>query len=699
MKRTIFAALVAAASLAPGAARAQAPAEGWNGQRALELIGRARDRRSLALADTGMMDYQADARGFIYFYLDRPGSAERSLVKTDQVALDVLWKAPNMAKQRIIGLRDAKNLPTNIRYHEDHLTVVQDNFGDLIRYGDGDEVRDVLHPAARAGQATYDYRLSDSLSIRVPGSPEPVRVYEVQVRPKDPSRPALIGSVFVERRMGDIVRMSFTFTSAAYVDRQLDYINASLENALYKGRFWLPHRQQVELRRQLPELGFPVGGMIRGTMRISNYRFNQGLPAEAFLGPKLVTVPQAQRRAFPFEQAIDAELREEGIGPTAELGEVRRQAAELIRGRMLSGLPVTRLNLPSASSVLRYNRAEGVVAGFGTRIHPREPLTLEARAGWAFGPGHPTLEGAATLTHPGRRMGARAYLYEPRDVGVGPVVSGALNTLSSLVVGRDYSDLFYAGGLEGWGERGVGGGWLGTMRVRAEDNSSARLESTYSFGGADDFRPVRPIDEGLMLGGSLFFSRAAQSGVARGWSATVGADGGVLRGDEPDELDPTFTREGTRTFARPRVDLGYVRRWSPARAELEVGTSAGIALGELPRQSLFLIGGRGTVPGFPFRAFGGDRFALARVLGSADVAGPWLRGRAFATAGWTDVGGAGRAPLRDWGAAPTGDPRVSVGAGVGLFYDIVRFDVARGLGPDGRWELIFEANPSFWDFL
>ncbi len=689
MKHRIFAVLAVALASAP--ARAQAPQEGWNSPRALELIARARDRRSQAQADTGMLDYQADARGFIYFYLDRPGSTERSLVKTDQVALDVMWKAPNLSKQRIVGLRDAKNLPTNIRYHEDHLTVVQDNFGDLIRYGDGDEVRDVLHPAAGAGPATYDYRLNDSLAIRTPGSTEPVRVYEVQVRPKDPSRPAMIGSVFVDRRGGDIVRMSFTFTSAAYVDRQLDYINASLENALYKGRFWLPHRQQVELRRQLPELGFPVGGMIRGTMRISNYRFNQGLSPSLFYGPRVVSVPESQRRAFGFEQPIDAELKEEGIGPATELADVRRQAAELIRGRMLSGLPSLRANVPAASSVLRYNRAEGLVAGFGTRLHPRETLTLEARAGWAFGPMHPTAEGTATITHPGYRAGVRGYLYEPRDVGVGPAASGAVNTLSALVAGRDYTDPFYAGGLEGWGERALGP-WTGTVRLRAEAHTSARLESTFSLGGT--LRPVRPVDEGLMLGGSLFFARAAASGVARGWSASAGADGGVLL-NELGEDDPAESA----AFVRPRVELGYVRRWTPARAELEAGTSAGLALGELPRQGLFLVGGRGTLPGFPFRAFGGDRFALARVQGSADVAGPWLRGRAFAHAGWADAGGAGREPLLEWGARPTGDPRVSLGLGVGLFYDIVRFDVARGLGPDGRWELIFEANPSFWDFL
>jgi hypothetical protein len=695
--RSTLAALVAAAALAPGAARAQAPAEGgWNSARALELIGHARERRALALADTGLIDYQADARGYIYFYLDRPGTHERSLVKTDQVALDVLWRAPNLAKQRIIGLRDAKNLPTNIRYHEDHLTVVLDNFGDLIRYGDGDEVRDVLHPAAPAGPATYEYRLADSLSIRVPGAAEPVRVYEVQVRPRDPSRPALIGSVFVERRLGDIVRMSFTFTPSSYVDDQLDYINASLENALYKGRFWLPHRQQVELRRQVPELGFPVGGMIRGTMRISNYRFNQGLSPALFVGPRLVSVPQAQRRAFAFERPIDAELKEEGIGPDTELAEVRRQAAQLVRARLLSGLPTLRANVPAASSVLRYNRAEGVVAAFGTTVRPRESLTLEGRAGWAFGAAHPVAGVAATATRPGASAGVRGYLNEPRDVGVSPVVSGTVNTLSALVAGRDYTDLFYAGGAEAWGERRLGA-WTGALRARVEDQRSAALESTFSLDG--DFRPVRPVDEGVMYGGSLGFSRAAPSGVARGWSASLGVDGGVLDVSGQDPEDPIFTDVGPRAFARPQAELGLVRRWTPRRAELEVGARGGFAVGELPRQGLFLIGGRGTVPGFPFRAWGGDRFATARALGSADVAGPWLRGRAFATAGWAHTGGPGRDALRDWGATSTGDPRVSVGAGVGLFYDIVRLDVARGLGPDGRWELIFEANPSFWDFL
>jgi len=63
------------------------------------------------------------------------------------------------------------------------------------------------------------------------------------------------------------------------------------------------------------------------------------------------------------------------------------------------------------------------------------------------------------------------------------------------------------------------------------------------------------------------------------------------------------------------------------------------------------------------------------------------------------VGTPGRASLLNWGADTARDPLLSVGAGVGIFYDILRVDVARGLTERGRWELIIEANPSFWDFL
>ncbi|MBV9774840.1 MAG: hypothetical protein JO040_12880, partial [Gemmatimonadetes bacterium] len=413
-----FLSLFSALLLAPALLAAQeAPprAEGWDDPRALEMIRRAQLRRTETNTDTAMSSYQADARGYVYFYLDRRDTGERTLVKTDQVALDVFWKAPAFAKQRIIGLRDEKKLPTQIHYHLDHLSVVQDNFGDRIRLGDGDEVRDVLHPAAPGAETFYQYRVADSLTIRLPGAAEPLRVYEVQVRPRDLGHPAFLGSVYVEQRRGDLVRMDFTFTPSSYIDRYLDYINISLDNGLWRERFWLPNQQRVEIRRQLPELDFPAGGVIRATMHVSNYRFNEQFPPGLFAGPKVVAVPKEQRESFAFEKGMYEELREEGIGPSTELAEVRRQAEQLARARLLSGLPGVRLDVGTASGTLRYGRAEGLVLSAGLSAHPSETFSARFRGGYAFGAAHPLAEARLEERSLRTTLGAAAFLNTPRD--------------------------------------------------------------------------------------------------------------------------------------------------------------------------------------------------------------------------------------------------------------------------------------------
>lgn len=678
---------MAALALAALAGPAAAQEGGWNSPRALELIQRAQERRQVALSDTGMVDYQADARGYIYFYLDRRETGERTLVKTDQVALDVFWKAPSFSKQRIIGLRDERSLPTNINYHEDHLTVVQDNFGDLIRLGDGDEVRDVMHPAAPAGPALYDYRLSDSTSIRLPGSAEPVRVYKVQVRPKDPSRPALVGSVYVDRRGGDIVRMEFTFTRVSYVDDQLDYINVLLENGLYKGRFWLPNRQQVELRRELPELDLPAGGMIRGTMQISNYRFNQGLADGLFAGRRVVSVPREQRENFAFEQEIDAELREAGLSAEGELGDVRREAAELLGRRLLSGLPGAQLTFGTASGTVRYNRAEGLAVATGARYSPAEQVTMGVHGGFAFGRNRPFAEVEAWRGTLPDRVGIGAYYDQPVDLGGFPVISGAMNSLTALLAGYDYSDVYFTRGAELRMDRALGARWNGAFRLRVEEQRSANRVTDFSLlGGSDHFRPVAPIVEGTFYGGSVALRRPVAVEVARGLSLGVGVDGGQLMADGKDHR-----------FARPRVDLGWVRRGA-AGQELALDASAGGVLGDMPPQAAFLLGGRGTVSGYEFRSYRGDAFGLARATYAADLVPSFVRGRVFAAGGWTGDSD----PPSPLGLYELGQRRggmVSVGAGLGLFFDILRIDVARGLTDGGVWEVIIEANPSFWDFL
>src|SRR5690606_1718951 len=200
--------------------------------------------------------------------------------------------------------------------------------------------------------------------------------------------PALVGSIFLDRASAAIVRMSFTFTPASYVDRRLDYIHVALDNGLWDGRYWLPHEQRVEIRRQTPVLDFPVGGVIRGVMSIGEYRFNQAIPDAFFRGAPVVALPESMRREHPFGTGLFDGLDEEGLAGAAAPGQLdlealRREAIRLVGRRRLSGLPRLRLHLPGASAAARYDRAEGAFAGAGLSYALTPGLFLEATGGYA----------------------------------------------------------------------------------------------------------------------------------------------------------------------------------------------------------------------------------------------------------------------------------------------------------------------------
>ena len=104
--------------------------------------------------------------------------------------------------------RDTLVLPTDINYHRDHLGIVQNNFPDIIRLGDGDEVRDVPHPLSRPGLSAYDFAITDSLRFEIPG--RVIDVYEVKVRPRDDNAAAAIGALYISKEDAQVVRMAFS---------------------------------------------------------------------------------------------------------------------------------------------------------------------------------------------------------------------------------------------------------------------------------------------------------------------------------------------------------------------------------------------------------------------------------------------------------------------------------------------------------
>src|SRR3989475_1932730 len=54
----------------------------------------------------------------------------------------------------------------------------------------------------------------------------------------------------------------------SYLDPSLEDVSIALDNALWEGRFWLPFRQEVEIRRRAAWLDMPARGIIRGRWEI-----------------------------------------------------------------------------------------------------------------------------------------------------------------------------------------------------------------------------------------------------------------------------------------------------------------------------------------------------------------------------------------------------------------------------------------------
>ena len=97
-----------------------------------------------------------------------------------------------------------------------------------------------------------------------------------------------------------------------------------------------------------------------------------------------------------------------------------------------------------------------------------------------------------------------------------------------------------------------------------------------------------------------------------------------------------------------------------------------------------------------YRAFVGDRYWLGRVSASWGLAGPWIRPRILGAVGSTDLDGR-RLPA-SWKGHATPETLVSAGLGVGLFWDVLRVEAARGLD-GGGWEWNVSINQSFWPYL
>lgn len=663
----------------------------WNAPRALEIVRTvAEARRRHPYGDTALHSFRARAEGHTYFLFD-PGPAASllgapggtRLVRADQVALRIAWRRPGYSRQTIVGRRSERLLPTRIQYHADHLRVLLENFDSTISMGRGTEVRNVPHPAAPGALSAYEYRLADSLEVRLAG--ERRRLYRLQVRPRDRTRPAVVGEMFVDGDEPAVARLSVTFTPPSYRDPQLQHVSVDLESGLIDGEYWLPVRQTTEVHRQSTWLDVPAGGTIRTRFRVTDYELNPGDPVRVSPGERLVSRPDSVLARYEgwergLFQGPAGGTRQPGTGDV-DLREVRERARRLVGRRTLSGLAPSRLYLPDASHAVRVRRGEGVLVGAGVR-HRGAGWEASAWAGYPFGAERP--ETRVAVGSEGRSGPVvQGCLRCLSDIGPFAASSGVGASLSALAGSGDFRDPWFRSGAEAAWRFPLGGGGLRLAAAWEEHVAAAAVPGPQS---GPDARPVRPIREGETARLSAGVEAPQGRFLGAGWRAELSAEGAT---------------EEAGDFGYSRALLRVEGR-SPPPAEQPVSWSlrlaAGAAGGDVPAQRLFLLGGRGTVSGYRFRPWGGDRVLLGQLGAAVDVAPPWIRARARASAGWTGIGGAGERAARRLGVGESGGVRPSVGAGVGLFWDLLRVNVDRGLR-NGRWSLNVSVDPEFWPVL
>ncbi len=686
MKRTMTTGLLII--LAPVAIAAQQ----WNSPRAESLATHATTVRAAQLADSGLRSYKAEASGYLTFLaqLGKGFPDPPKIVRVDQIASDLYWKAPSFSKQLIKGRRDTLVLPTDISYHRDHLGIVQNNFPSVIRIGDGDEVKDVPHPLSALGLQDYDFAVGDSLQIKL--GDRTLHVVQLRFRPRDQNAERAIGSVYVDRASGAVVRMAIGFTRAALRDKDLEDLSVVLESGLVDGRFWLPRRQEIEIRRTGTWLDYPARGIIRGRWDISDYQVNVPVDAAFDTGPEIEAAPGAHvSRAglistsdFRFSGSVlDSIPPDVKSFASSDVSKLHDEVNGLVRARTVDRANAIALAASSVSSFVHFNRVEGIALGGALTLHPAPGVAINGGTSYGFSDHELKPHASLTYTAPnGAAIGVTGYRVL-HDVSVVPERSGLVNSFAAQEFGSDYTGLSSARGASLTLAAPAGITLRPSLEIAVEDQSMVQVNGRPASG---HFAPAQPAVSLRQERATLHLDAPRFN--LFGLDATSALSLSVLRDD------PQAVGRFSSTRGKAVATLTAAREFEGGQLAFSL-LGAGLTNSLLvPPQGLIYLGGPVTAPGYEFHSLVGVQAITAHMEWRMRVPfipvplGSWGRAPAsatlapFAHAAWVD--GKGWYP--------------SVGVGLLTVFDLLRFDVARGTR-NGRWSFYFDVSRDFWGIL
>ena len=658
--------------------------------------------------------YRAGVESEIALLQGEPDGREVAL-QVEQVASELAWRADSPPVQRVVGYR-ARTLglaPSLLAMFEVPW-VVPTLYGeslDLVRWNaptiadDGRVLRRrAAHPLGPERDRFYRFEGGDTvLVLRLPDREIPLVRVEV-VPAATPERATLLfqGHLDIDATRHQIVRMRGRMI-AADPDPSLDervlgaaFSGATFvefESAEYDGRFWLPRHQRIEVQAVSRLTDTRVALRV-----VSRFRFPEPNPEPPVSLPPDVPPGGLLVVGDVLAEGGDFEGWSTEIGTlTGDAGVHDFRDLEPVAAPPGAG-PRVRFGLRHLAHLIRYNPAEGLFTGGGLVVEGG-PLPTGARvrghAGWAWG--EETVRGGVDVSWvPGTGgewtlraqrqiagMGDFGGSYG-REPGVPPLVAADEQTF------YDHRTVGVLARLPGPGDA--------SWRLEAARASDAAAGD--SVAPPDDGGGGLPLLPDTVAEGDYWLGRATleRHGGATGFGVGTGTSLRLHAEAAAGELDWVRLEAGARAG---RV-LGAVN--------LDGRLDAGVTLADdPPPQRLFELGRYSGLPGYPARAFAGDRAVVAqgavgytlpvlrRPLGSGAflLPAPAPAPTVILRTGWTGASSRAEPVLERLGAVTTDGLRSTLDLRLRLFGGGVSVGAARPLDSGGEWRFVWSLVAEF----
>ena len=375
---------------------------------------------------------------------------------------------------------------------------------------------------------------------------------------------------------------------------------------------------------------------------------------------------------------------EEAARPLSEqdLETARLEIRRLVGPRALQTMRGARIGTNSVSDLLLVNRVNGLRLGLGGSASAGG---YKGKAWLAYGTSDGRLLTRLSLS---TGVGGGTALVEGYrrviDLSDIQVISQLLNSFRSQEAGKDLGDYVLLSGVRGRVTAPLSARGSIGLEFGLERSQSVTVAATPVHGS---YRPNPPLGAGDYLQGAVTLERG---------------DGGVGLAQD--------------LYGEVRLEAGagptrYLRLTAEATGITTLGGVALVARGYLgwgseglPTYRSFVLGGRGTLPGEPFRAYGGRSMALIHVEWRPTIPVPVAAFGTFASTGrnlviapFVAVGWSDRAiPGTAWRA--TDGVRPVLGVGVEWLMNLVRLDVGVGL-LDGGVQVTIDVTRGWWPLL